>query len=330
MEFKSLGRTGMKVSRLCVGSWNFGTYTEEREAFRIMDAALDAGINYIDTANAYPDVGMRGISEQIIGRWFALGNGRREKTILATKVYSFTEDINDGPNDGHGLSIYKIRRHIEASLRRLQTDHIELYQMHHVDRDVTWEEVLDAFYALYLQGKIDYVGGCNFAGLDHMRAHISSKEKGILGIVSEQHKYNLLCRLPELELIPTVNYLGIGLLPYSPLAEGSLAGKRKSGDIGKSRRRAIDTSTEKGLRLHTQIEAYSALCGELGESEAHVALAWLLQNPAVTSVIMGPRTVDQVTDMTRALEIQLDRVVLNRLDEIFPGPGGAAPEAYAW
>ena len=330
MKFKPLGRTGMKVSRLCVGSWNFGTYTEKKDAFRIMDVAADAGINYIDTANAYPDVGMRGVSEQIIGEWFATGGGRREKTVLATKVFSWSEDPNDGPNDGHGLSIYKIRRHIHASLRRLQTDHVELYQMHHVDPEVTWDELWDAFQALFYQGKIDYVGACNFAGMHLMQAHMAAKDKRILGLVSEQDKYNLLCRMPELELIPTAEHLGIGVLPYSPLAEGRLAGSARKGSDGKTRRRPIDTSTEAGRKLQAQVDAYAALCAELGESEANVALAWLLANPAVTSVITGPRTVEQLEDMLRAVEIELDESSLRRLDEIFPGPGGRAPEAYAW
>jgi aryl-alcohol dehydrogenase-like predicted oxidoreductase len=330
MQYKVLGRTGMKVSRLCLGTWNFGTYTDEKEAFRIMDAAIDAGINYFDTANAYPDVELRGLSEEIIGRWFAQGSGRREKTVLATKVFSFTEDVNDGPNDGHGLSTYKIRRHAEASLRRLKTDHLELYQMHHVDKAVTWDELWDAFESLFSQGKIDYVGSCNFAGLHLMQAQVAAKERKFLGLVSEQHKYNLLCRLPELEVITAAEYLGIGLLPYSPLAEGRLAGKSMMSPDGKSRRKKIDTANEKGKKLQEQLDAFSDLCGDIGESEANVALAWLLANPAVTAPVTGPRTVEQLESMLRAVEIKLDGSTLSRLDEIFPGPGGPAPEAYAW
>lgn len=330
MKFKTLGRTGMKVSRLCLGTWNFGTYTDEKEAFRIMDAAIDSGINYFDTANAYPAVGFRGLSEKIIGNWFALGDGRREKTVLATKVFSFTEDINDGPNDGHGLSTYKIRRHIDASLKRLRTDHIELYQMHHVAPEVTWDELWDVFQSLFYQGKLDYVGSCNFAGLHLMQAHMAAKERKFLGLVSEQHKYNLLCRLPELELIPTAEYLGMAVLPYSPLAEGLLAGRKLLSSDGKSRRLDARDLGEKGKALQLQIDAYSKLCAELGESEANVAVAWLLSNPVVTAPIIGPRTVEQLEDLLRAVEIELDESVLKRLDEIFPGPGGRAPEAYAW
>ncbi|GHT77389.1 putative oxidoreductase YrpG [Spirochaetia bacterium] len=327
MQFTALGRTGMKVSRLCLGTWNFGSVTDEREAFKIMDTALDAGINFFDTANGYPELGKSGLSEEIIGRWFAQGNGRREKTVMATKVFTFTEDPNDGPNEGHGLSTYKIRRHLEASLRRLQTGHIELYQMHHVDTTVTWDELWDVFENCFVQGKIDYVGSCNFAGLHLMQAQTAAKDRHFLGLVSEQHKYNLLCRLPELELIPTTEYLRLALLIYSPLSEGRLAGTRLSG-VGK--RRPIDTSTEKGRKLQEQINAYSKLCADIGESESNVAMAWVLSHPAVTAPIVGPRTAEQLTDILRALEIKLDADTLNRLDEIFPGPGGSAPKAYAW
>lgn len=330
MKYATLGRTGMKVSKLCVGTWNFGTYTDEKEAFRILDIASEAGINFVDTANAYPDVGLRGLSEQIIGNWFAQGGGRRERTVLATKVYSFTEDPNDGPNDGHGLSIYKIRRHAQASMCRLKTDHIELYQMHHVAPEVGWDELWDAFYRLFMAGSIDYVGGCNFGARHLSLAQKCAAEKHILGMVSEQHKYNLLCRLPELELLPTALELGIGVMPYSPLAEGRLAGSRLGGNDGKSRRKKIDTGTPAGKALQMQVDQFAALCATLGESEANVALAWLLANPAVTSIITGPRTCAQVEDMLHAVDIELTGETMARLDAIFPGPGGSAPAAYAW
>ena len=330
MKFSPLGRTGMKVSKLCVGTWNFGTYTDEKESFRILDTAMDAGINFIDTANAYPDVGLRGKSEEIIGRWFAQGGGRRESMVLATKVFSFTENPHDGPNDGHGLSIYKIRRHIDHSLRRLQTNHVELYQMHHVDPDVTWEELWDAFESIFYQGKIDYVGACNFAGMHYMEAQAKAKERHFLGLVSAQEVYNLFCRLPELEVIPTCKRLGMGVLPYSPLAGGKLAGKIKAAGNEKSRRLDAEGNKTVDETLEEQLRMFSELCNELGETEADVALAWLLANPAVTAPIIGPRTEGQLKAALRAVEIELDAAAMERLDRIFPGPGGAAPEAYAW
>ena len=316
----------MLVSRLCLGTFNFGTVTDDKEAFRIMDAALDEGINFFDTANHYPDFVNCGRTEQYIGRWLAQGNGRREKTIIATKVYQPMEDPFDGPNNAPGLSAYKIRRHIEGSLTRLQTDHIELYQMHHIDRRVSWEEVWEAFDRLQKQGKIDYVGSSNFAAWHLTLAQAAAREKHMLGLVSEQHRYNLDCRLPELEVLPSALAQGIGILPYHPFAGGLLAGDLANPPKGSRRESLTD---EYGRRKKT-LHAYTDLCREMGESEPTIAVAWLLAQPAVTSVIVGPRTVDQLESITRAVEAKLDDEVLSRLDELFPGPGGAAPEAYSW
>jgi aryl-alcohol dehydrogenase-like predicted oxidoreductase len=331
MQYKRLGRTGMKVSRLVLGTWNFGTFTDEKTSHRIMDEALDGGINFIDTANAYPAVGHRGESERIIGRWFALGAGRRERTVLTTKVYSYGGNPYDGPNEGHGLSTYKIRRHLNDSLQRMQTDHLELYQMHHVDYDTGWEELWDAFQSLFLQGKIDYVGSSNFGARHLMQAQAAARERNFLGLVSEQHRYNLLCRLPELEMLPTAQALGMGLLAYSPLEGGRLAGSVMPSADGNSRRAKMQTGAEgKAAALAGKLAAYSALCRALGESEPDVAIAWLLANPGVTAVVIGPRTVEQLRSTLHALDIALDKDTLAKLDEIFPGPGGAAPAAYAW
>ncbi len=326
MKYTYLGRTGLKVSRLCLGTMNFGPRTEEKEAFRIMDAALDAGVNFFDTANVYGGEGRRGWTEEIIGRWFAQGGNRREKVVLATKVYGNMEDPNDGPNMDRGLSAYKIRRHLEGSLRRLQTDHIELYQMHHIERNATWDELWDVFQSLTAQGKIGYVGASNFAGWHLAVAQAEAKARNFLGLVSEQHKYSLLCREPELEVLPAAQHLGIGVIPWSPLAGGLLGGNALNPEAGS--RSAQQTAAAEKHRA--QLEQFSALCRELGESEANVALAWLLSNPAVTAPIIGPRTVKQFEESLRAVEIVLDNDVLNRLHEIFPGPGKPAPEAYAW
>ncbi|GGJ02150.1 putative oxidoreductase YrpG [Alicyclobacillus cellulosilyticus] len=326
MEYTYLGRSGLKVSRLCLGTMNFGPKTEEKEAFRIMDAALDFGINFFDTANVYGGVEHRGWTEEIIGRWFAQGGGRREKVVLATKVYGDGMDPNDGPNGERGLSAFKIRRHLDASLRRLQTDHIELYQMHHVDRNVTWDELWEAFEIAVYQGKIGYVGASNFAGWHLVKAQAAAKERHFLGLVSEQHKYHLLCRWPELEVLPAAQDLGIGVIPWSPLAGGLLGGSALHPQPG------TRTYEQEGARqkYRPQLEAFSKLCREIGEREDVVALAWLLANPAVTAPIIGPRTVEQLERSLRAVEVKLDAEVMKRLDEIFPGPGGPAPEAYAW
>ena len=232
MEYARLGRSGLKVSRLCLGTYNFGALTDEPEAFRIMDAALDAGINLFDTANHYPDFVNCGRTEEFIGRWFAQGGGRREKVVLATKVYQPMRDPLDGPNDEPGLSKYIIRRHAEGSLRRLRTDHIELYQMHHIDHDAVWEEVWEAFEILVHQGKIDYVGSSNFPGWRLAQAQAAATARSFFGLVSEQHRYSLLCRLPELEVLPAARALGIGVLAYSPLGGGLLGGHALKPDAG--------------------------------------------------------------------------------------------------
>ncbi|MBB3069295.1 aryl-alcohol dehydrogenase-like predicted oxidoreductase [Paenibacillus baekrokdamisoli] len=315
----------MKVSRLCLGTMNFGVDTDEQESFRIMDAALDAGINFFDTANIYGWGENAGRTEEIIGRWFSQGGGRREKTVLATKFYGDMSDKQDGPNGEGGLSAYKLRRHLEGSLRRLQTDHIELYQMHHIDRNVSWNELWGGFETAVAQGKIGYVGASNFAGWDLAVAQGEAKARGFLGLVAEQHKYNLLCRLPELEVLPAAQGLGIGIIPWSPLDGGLLAGNALRGSAGKR------SGDPKRVEQHrSQLEAFKELSDELGEREDIIALAWLLANPAVTAPIIGVRTLEQFERSLRAVEVELDEATMKRLDEIFPGPGGQAPNAYAW
>jgi len=330
MKYTYLGRTGLKVSRLCLGTMNFGPRTEEKEAFTIMDRALEAGINFFDTANVYGggNGGHNGWTEEIMGRWFAQGGGRREKVVLATKVYGDMNDVTDGPNGARGLSAYKIRRHIEGSLKRLNTDHIELYQMHHIERHAGWDEIWGAFEALVDQGKAYYIGASNFGARHLAYAQAAAEKRNFLGLVCEQHKYNLLCRLPELEVLPAAQDLGLGVIPWSPLGGGMLSGhvlKTVEGSQRASQAAANLTGAQRA-----QLEAYAKLCAEIGESESNVALAWLLHNPAVTAPIIGPRTSEQLENALRAVEIELSEEILKKLDGIFPGPGGYAPEAYAW
>jgi aryl-alcohol dehydrogenase-like predicted oxidoreductase len=326
MKYCFLGRSGLRVSRLCLGTWNFGTYTEEKEAHRIMDAALESGINFFDTANHYPDFVNCGRTEEIIGRWFAMGGGRRERVVLATKVYQPMKDPVDGPNDEPGLSKYKIHRHVNASLRRLQTDHIEIFQMHHVDRRTLWAEIWEAYETLVRQGKIGYAGSSNFAGWHLALAQAEAEKRHFFGLISEQHKYNLFCRLPELEVLPAARYLGIGVIVYSPLAGGLLGGRALDPEKGSR----MEENREEAEKHRRHIEEFSALCRSLELSEADVAVAWVLAHPAVDAAIIGPRTSGQFKTILAAIEICLDQSFLSRLDEIFPGPGGEAPEAYAW
>lgn len=323
MEYTHLGRTGLQVSRLCLGTMNFGPETSEEDSHAIMDAACEAGINFFDTANVYGWRRGEGWTEQIIGRWFAKGLGRRERTVVATKVYG---PMGDSPNDAF-LSALSIRRACEASLRRLQTDYIDLYQMHHVDRNTPWEEIWQAMEVLVAQGKILYVGSSNFAGWHLAQAQEAAKARHFLGLVSEQSLYNLMKRTVELEVVPACQSYGLGLIPWSPLQQGLLAGILRKEREGRS---AADSVRERLERQRDQIERYEKLCDQLGHHPADVGLAWLLAQPAVTAPIVGPRTMDQFTASLRSLEVTLDNDALARLDEIFPGPGGPAPEAYAW
>ncbi len=321
MDYRRLGRTGLKVSPLCLGTMNFGPRTPQLEAFAIMDRALELGLNFFDTANGYGG----GETEQIIGRWLAQGGGRREKIVLATKVYGGRDPW---PNTSK-LSALHIRQACEDSLRRLQTDHIDLYQMHHIDRDTPWEELWQAMDLLVAQGKVVYVGSSNFAGWHLAQANEAAKGRNSLGLVSEQSLYNLAARMVELEVGPACEAYGMGLIPWSPLSGGVLGGVLDGGS-GAGGRRSGEPFDKRVEKMRPQLEKWEALCGEIGEAPADVALAWLLVNPVVTAPIIGPRTLDQLEGAMRALEIGLEQELLARLDEIFPGPGGRAPEAYAW
>jgi aryl-alcohol dehydrogenase-like predicted oxidoreductase len=319
-----LGRTGLRVSRLCLGTMNFGPETSEGDAFRIMDRALELGINFFDTANVYGWRIGEGVTEQIIGRWLASGGGRRDKIVLATKVYG---KMGEWPNEGR-LSARHIRRACEESLRRLQTDHLDLYQMHHIDRDTPFDEIWQAMEVLVQQGKVIYVGSSNFAGWQIAQACEMARHRSFLGLVSEQSKYSLLERTVELEVIPACRAYGLGLIPWSPLGSGALAGgERRTGPGGRREGTNGRAAIEKNA---ARLERFVALCKQLGEEPANVALAWLLQNPVVTAPIIGPRTIEQLDGAVRATEIRFDQASLGKLDEIFPGPGNPAPEAYAW
>ena len=323
MQYVHLGRSGVKVSRLCLGTMNFGPETHEADSFVVMDHALELGLNFFDTANVYGWKVGEGWTEQIVGRWFAQGGGRREKVVLATKVYG---RMGDGPNQSR-LSALHIKRACEASLRRLQTECIDLYQMHHVDRETPWEEIWQAMEQLVDEGKILYVGTSNFAGWQLAQAQELARNRHFLGIVSEQSLYNLNERTIELEVIPACVAYGIGLIPWNPLARGLLAGALQPATVGRRADKDVQKDVE---RFRPKLEAYEKLCQQLGQRPADIALAWLLHQPAVTAPIIGPRTLEQLDGAITALSLTLSEETLKRLDEIFPGPGGPAPEAYAW
>ena len=346
MKYTQLGRTGLKVSRLCLGTMNLGSQTDEKNSFAIMNRALELDINFFDTADRYGDPQGGGGTEKIIGNWLAQGN-RRDRIVLATKVYG---PMGPGAND-QGLSAYHIKNGCEASLRRLQTDHVDLYQMHHIDRGTPhskstleylggdlnnlsfpahvkpgagWSEIWQAMEQLVREGKIIYAGSSNFAGWNIAQANEIAAGRNFLGLVSEQSLYNLTVRMVELEMLPVCRAYGLGFIPWSPLAGGLLAGGLKKAKEG---RRGSLQPDESQLAA---VESFENLCREIGEDPANVALAWLLHNPVVTAPIIGPRTVEQLEGAVRAVEIDLSGEVLEKLDVMFPGPGNQAPEAYAW
>ena len=331
VKHKRLGKHGVLVSNLCLGTMNFGWMTKEEESFEIMNRALELGINFFDTADVYGRWSTHsGHSEEIIGKWFKKGSGRREAVILATKVFNPAElksDIAEPNHNGRSLSAVKIRKHCDASLKRLQTDYIDLYQMHHVDRLCPWEETWQAFDSLTKQEKIIYTGSSNFAGWDIATANQEALKRGMTGLVSEQSVYNLDNRMVELEVLPAADHYGLGVIPWSPLAGGLLGGALSKAAKG---RRSNEDFKKRVEEKRTQLEAYEDLCDKLGETPAAVALAWLLHNPIVTAPIIGPRNIDQLESAVKATEIKLDDETLKKLDEIWPGPGGSAPEAYAW
>lgn len=322
MEYTYLGRTGLKVSRFCLGTMNFGPSTTEADSHAIMDRAHELGINFFDTADVYGWKKGEGITEQILGTWFAQGGGRREKTVLATKLYA---DMGDWPNTGR-LSALHIRRACDESLMRMKTDYIDLYQFHHVDRATPWEEIWQACEVLVQQGKVLYFGSSNFAGWHIAEAQSAAKNRSFMGLVCEQSKYHLIERMIELEVIPACEKYGLGLIPWSPLAGGVLGGMLKGIEEG---RRSHDYAKEAIEKYRPQLEKWEALCDKLGASPADVALAWLLHQKAVTAPIIGPRTLAQLDGAMKAMELSLSAETLEEIDAIWPGYK-TAPEHYAW
>ncbi|MFJ6410971.1 aldo/keto reductase [Streptomyces hydrogenans] len=329
MKYTQLGRTGLKVSRLVLGTMNFGPQTDEPTSHGILDAALDAGLNFVDTANVYGWGENKGRTEEIIGSWFAKGGGRRDRTVLATKVYgNMGPDGEAWPNHDK-ISALNIRRAVDASLKRLGTDYIDLYQFHHVDRSTPFDEVWQAIDVLIRQGKILYAGSSNFPGYKIAQANETAARRGMVGLVSEQCLYNLFERRAEMEVIPAAQEYGLGVIPWSPLHGGLLGGVLKKETEGRRRTegRAAETLADPAKRA--QFQAYEDLLDKHGLAPGEVGLAWLLTRPGVTGPIVGPRTPEQLAGALRALELELSDEVLSALDEIFPGPG-PSPEAFAW
>jgi aryl-alcohol dehydrogenase-like predicted oxidoreductase len=331
MKYTQLGRTGLEVSRLVLGTMNFGPQTNEADSHAIMDAALDAGVNFVDTANVYGWGENKGRTEEILGTWFAQGGERRDKVVLATKVYGNMAAEGDAWPNHHKLSALNIRRSVDASLKRLQTDHIDLYQFHHIDRSTPVEEIWQAIDVLIQQGKILYAGSSNFAGWKIAQTNETARRLGSYGLVSEQCLYNLAERRAEMEVIPAAQEYGLGVIPWSPLHGGLLGGvirkEREGGAARSASGRSADALANTTVRA--QIQAYEDLLDKHGLEPGEVGLAWLLTRPGVTGPISGPRTREQLDSAVRAVDLELSDEVLASLDEIFPGPG-PSPEAFAW
>jgi aryl-alcohol dehydrogenase-like predicted oxidoreductase len=321
MKYRQLGRSALKVSELCLGTMNFGPRTSALESFAILSAAVEAGVNFIDTANQYGGHLGVGTTESILGEWLAEDRGRRDRIVLATKVHEpMSDDVND-----RGLSARHIQMACDASLRRLKVDHIDLYQMHHIDRTAPIEEIWQAMDRLIAQGKITYVGSSNFPGWAIAQANEKAIARQRLGLVSEQSLYNLIERRAELEVLPACRAYGVGVITWSPLAGGVLAG----GATDPAGRRQSDEAVRSAAARAAQLARFAALCENLGQSASAIALAWLLRQPGVTSTIIGPRSRDQLTSLLHTPDIVLDDAAAAAIDEIFP-PCGPAPEAYAW
>ena len=334
MEYVHLGRTGLRVSRICLGAACFGYgsgsfgnlgMTEER-SFQIMDLAIEHGINFFDTADVYGwDQGV-GLSESVIGHWFAQGNGRRDKVVLATKLYNAMSPKwpqEAWPNQ-KGISALRIKKACEASLRRLGTDYIDVYMMHRIDRSAPWEEIWQAMEQLMHEGKVLYIGSSNFAGWDIARANEMARSRNLLGLVVEQCAYNLLNRKVEMEVLPACQTYGMGVIPWEPLAEGALAGTLHKSAEGL---RGTPHVSERIQQNSAALEAYARLCAEINEPPSEVALAWLLSNPVVTAPSIGFRKPEHLDSAVRAVQLKLSADALVRLNEIFPSPG-TAPEAF--
>lgn len=331
MRYARLGRSGLKVSRLCLGTGNFGWVSDEATAHDMMDRALDSGVNFFDSADVYGEPFGTGVSESIIGRWFAKGGSRREKVVMATKL---GVPMGDRPNES-GFSALHIKLACEASLERLGTDYIDLYQMHRSPYpSSTWEEVWQAMEQLVREGKVLYVGGSNLAAWHVSKGNDVAHGRNFMGLVSEQCQYHLNARLVEVELLPACEDYGLGVLPWSPLGGGLLGGvlrKMKEGQGLSARAQAMARQVEAN---RDKLEQYESLCSEIGEDPASVALAWLLSRPVVTAPVIGPRTMEQFEENLRAVDVELSPETLARLDSIWPVPGyeqragDQAPAAY--
>ncbi|HEV7750843.1 MAG TPA: aldo/keto reductase [Baekduia sp.] len=316
MEHRPLGRTGVSVSKLCLGAMMFGAWgnTDHDDSIRIIHRALDAGINFVDTADIYS----QGESEVIVGK--ALAGGRRDDVVLATKFWG---PMGDDPNH-RGVSRRWIMREVEDSLRRLNTDYIDLYQVHRYEPGVDLDETLGALTDLVRQGKVRYIGSSTFPVSAIVEAQRTARDRGRQRYVTEQPPYSMLARGIEAEVLPTCAQYGMGVIPWSPLSGGWLSGRwRKDADApaptSEARRRLTeryDLSLPANQRKLDAAEALAQLAEEAGMSLIELAIAFVVHHPAVTAAIIGPRTMEQLDSQLPAADVVLDDALLDRIDEI--------------
>lgn len=320
-----LGRSATRVSRLWLGTVNFSGRVPDSEAVYVMDAAVDRGINCVDTADTYGWRVYRGHTEELVGKWLAQ-RGRRDDVLVATKV---GEAMSDAPND-RGLSARHIIAACEASLRRLGTDHIDLYQMHRMDRSSCWEEVWQAMDQLVASGKVRYVGSSNFAGWHLAGAQESAARRQSLGLVTEQCLYNLAVRHAELEVLPAARAYGLGVFAWSPLHGGMLSGALRKLADGTAVKSALGRSQKTLMTLGEPVRRFERLCERTGLAPAQAGLSWLLARPGISGAVIGPRDIGQLESALGALETGLDEDVREEMESLFPpvGAGGEAPEAW--
>jgi NDP-hexose 2,3-enoyl reductase len=321
-----LGRSGMRTGRLWLGTVNFSGRVEDEDAFRLMDQALDRGVNCIDTADLYGWRVYKGHTEDLVGRWLAKSGRRRDDVVIATKVGA---EMSDRVHD-RGLSARHIVAACEASLRRLGVDCIDVYQMHQVDRDTPWDEVWQAMDLLVAAGKVCYVGSSNFAGWHIAAAQEAATRRHSLGLVTHQCLYNLAVRHAELEVLPAAQAYGLGVFAWSPLHGGLLSGVLRKLAAGTAVKSAQGRAQVLLPQVRLTLEAYENLCRDAGADPAEMGLAWVLSRPGVTGAVIGPRTPDQLDSALRAAGRTLGAAELAELDVLFPpvGSGGPAPEAW--
>jgi len=329
MQQRTLGRTGVHVSPLCLGAMMFGAWGEPDHdaSIRIIHRALDAGINFIDTADVYA----RGESEEIVGK--ALAGGRRDNVVLATKFHgTMGDDINESGNSRRWIF-----REVEASLKRLQTDWIDLYQVHRWDPWTDHEETLGALSDLVAQGKIRYIGSSTYPAAQIVKAQWVARDRGLTRFVCEQPPYSILARGIEADVLPTCLEHDMGVIPWSPLAGGWLSGRWRKGatdDIASSRAKLLpgryDLSLPENQRKLDAADALAELADETGISLIHMALAFVIRHPAVTAAIIGPRTMEQLESQLGAADVELDDALLDRIDEIVAPGTNVTPGDAGW